>query len=245
MIELKNISIGFNEQSVLQNINLQIREQETLLIVGQSGSGKSVLVKIIDGLLPHDEGSVIIDGEDLQNSRGQSALLIRQKLAMLFQGSALLDSLNVYQNVALPLLEHTRLSESEIFQQVTDKLAMVGLSGIMKRFPSELSGGMKKRVALARAIITNPKYIIYDEPTTGLDPVIAGEIIELIKNLHQQQEVATIIVTHDLYCIERIGGRIVMLADTDIIFDGNLDEFKNAGDSRIRRFLYSTDRIEI
>ena len=242
MINLRNISINFGEHSVLENIDLDIKEQETLLIAGQSGSGKSVLVKIIDGLLQPSSGTVLIDGDDIHESKGQNELRIRQKLAMLFQSSALLDSLNVYQNIALPLLEHTKLDDSEIARLVDEKLAMVGLSGILKRLPSELSGGMQKRVALARAIITNPRYIIYDEPTTGLDPVIASEIIKLIKDLHKQQKMAAVIVTHDLYAIQKIGGRIVMLSDRDIIFDGNLKEFKNAEDSRIKRFIKATDR---
>jgi len=242
MIKLNNISINFGEHSVLENINLTIREHETLLIVGQSGSGKSVLVKIIDGLLQPASGTVHIDDDDIHKSKGQDELRIRQKLAMLFQSSALLDSLNVYQNIALPLLEHTNFSDTEIAALVDEKLAMVGLNGILKRLPSELSGGMQKRVALARAIITNPRYIIYDEPTTGLDPVIASEIVKLIKELHNQQKMATIIVTHDLYAIQKISGRIVMLADRNIIFDGNLKEFKNAEDSRIKRFIEATDR---
>lgn len=245
MIEIKNISKSFTEHLVLENINLNIKEKETVLIVGKSGSGKSVLMKIIDGLLYPDKGQVLIDGEDIQSSRGTAELRIRQKLAMLFQGSVLLDSLNVFQNVALPLVEHTSLSDDEITRLVKDKLQQVGLANILHKQPSELSGGMKKRVALARAVITNPKYLIYDEPTTGLDPVFASEIIELIGNLHQKQKMATIIVTHDLYCIERIAGRIVMLADSHIIFDGNLQEYKNAEDARIKRFLNATERKNI
>lgn len=242
MIELKCISKGFGDQDVLREINLKIMEEETLLIVGKSGCGKSVLVKTVDGLLQPDSGEVLIDGDDIHKAKGKKELEIRQRLAMLFQGSALLDSLNVYQNIALPLMEHTDLDEAVILNQVKEKLNLVGLENVLEKMPSELSGGMQKRVALARAIITNPKYIIYDEPTTGLDPVIASEIIELIRSLQETQRLASIIVTHDLYCIERIGGRIVMLSDHDIIFDGNLEKFKNAEDERIKEFLYSTGR---
>lgn len=242
MIELKCISKGFGDQDVLREINLKIMEEETLLIVGKSGCGKSVLVKTVDGLLQPDSGEVLIDGDDIHKAKGKKELEIRQRLAMLFQGSALLDSLNVYQNIALPLMEHTDLDEAVILNQVKEKLNLVGLENVLEKMPSELSGGMQKRVALARAIITNPKYIIYDEPTTGLDPVIASEIIELIRSLQKTQRLASIIVTHDLYCIERIGGRIVMLSDHDIIFDGNLEKFKNAEDERIKEFLYSTGR---
>ncbi|MCF7912931.1 MAG: ATP-binding cassette domain-containing protein [Candidatus Cloacimonetes bacterium] len=242
MISINDVSISFGEQSVLENVSFDIHDEEIIMVVGQSGCGKSVLMKIIAGLLPPDQGYVTINGKNLMQSSKDEAIQIRQKLAMLFQGSALLDSLNVYQNVALPLFEHTRLSDQEIEEQVKEKLAKVGLSDILLKMPSELSGGMRKRVAFARAIITSPRYIIYDEPTTGLDPVLASEITALISNLHSTQSTATVIVTHDLYCIEKISGRIVMLADKNIIFDGSYEKFKNASDKRIQRFLYSTER---
>ena len=242
MIQIKNVSISFDKQVVLENINFDINENETILVVGQSGCGKSILMKIIAGLLIPDSGKVIIDGNQLIESSKSDAIKIRQNLAMLFQGSALLDSMNVFQNVALPLFEHTKFSHQEIEKLVKEKLALVGLTDILHRMPAELSGGMKKRVAFARAIITNPKYIIYDEPTTGLDPVMASEIISLISKLHHTHSTATVIVTHDLYCIEKISGRIVMLADNNIIFDGSYDDYKNADDKRIQKFLYSTER---
>ncbi|MDP8219968.1 MAG: ATP-binding cassette domain-containing protein [Candidatus Stygibacter frigidus] len=242
MIQIKDVSISFGQQRVLENINFDINTNETILVVGQSGCGKSVLMKIIAGLLIPDRGSVIIECQQLTKSNHKDAIKIRQNLAMLFQGSALLDSMNVFQNVALPLFEHTKLSHQEIEKLVIEKLALVGLKDILHRMPAELSGGMKKRVAFARAIITNPQYIIYDEPTTGLDPVIASEIINLISKLHHTYSTTTVIVTHDLYCIEQIAGRIVMLADNNIIFDGSYDDYKNADDKRIKRFLYSTER---
>jgi len=242
LIQIKNVSISFDKQVVLENINFDINENETILVVGQSGCGKSILMKIIAGLLIPDSGKVIIDGNQLIESSKSDAIKIRQNLAMLFQGSALLDSMNVFQNVALPLFEHTKFSHQEIEKLVKEKLALVGLTDILHRMPAELSGGMKKRVAFARAIITNPKYIIYDEPTTGLDPVMASEIISLISKLHHTHSTATVIVTHDLYCIEKISGRIVMLADNNIIFDGSYDDYKNADDKRIQKFLYSTER---
>jgi len=242
LIQIKNVSISFDKQVVLENISFDINDKETILVVGQSGCGKSVLMKIIAGLLIPDSGKVIIDGKQLVESSKPDAIKIRQNLAMLFQGSALLDSMNVFQNVALPLFEHTKLSHQEIEKLVKEKLALVGLTDILHRMPAELSGGMKKRVAFARAIITNPQYIIYDEPTTGLDPVMASEIISLISKLHHTHSTATVIVTHDLYCIEKISGRIVMLADNNIIFDGNYNNYKNVQDKRIKKFLYSTER---
>ena len=242
MIQIKDVSISFDQQPVLENISFDINNNETILVVGQSGCGKSVLMKIIAGLLIPDRGSVIIEGRQLTKSNKKDAIKIRQNLAMLFQGSALLDSMNVFQNVSLPLFEHTKLTHQEIEKLVKEKLSLVGLTDILHRMPAELSGGMKKRVAFARAIITNPQYIIYDEPTTGLDPVIASEIINLISKLHHTHSTTTVIVTHDLYCIKQISGRIVMLADKNIIFDGSYDDYKNADDKRIKKFLYSTER---
>jgi len=242
LIQIKDVSISFDQQPVLENISFDINNNETILVVGQSGCGKSVLMKIIAGLLIPDRGSVIIEGRQLTKSNKKDAIKIRQNLAMLFQGSALLDSMNVFQNVSLPLFEHTKLTHQEIEKLVKEKLSLVGLTDILHRMPAELSGGMKKRVAFARAIITNPQYIIYDEPTTGLDPVIASEIINLISKLHHTHSTTTVIVTHDLYCIKQISGRIVMLADKNIIFDGSYDDYKNADDKRIKKFLYSTER---
>jgi len=242
LIQIKDVSISFDQQPVLENISFDINNNETILVVGQSGCGKSVLMKIIAGLLIPDRGSVIIEGRQLTKSNKKDAIKIRQNLAMLFQGSALLDSMNVFQNVSLPLFEHTKLTHQEIEKLVKEKLSLVGLTDILHRMPAELSGGMKKRVAFARAIITNPQYIIYDEPTTGLDPVIASEIINLINKLHHTHSTTTVIVTHDLYCIKQISGRIVMLADKNIIFDGSYDDYKNADDKRIKKFLYSTER---
>lgn len=242
MIEVKDICVSFGEQAVLRDISFEIEKRKTVLVVGQSGCGKSVLMKTICGLLEAEKGKVLIDGVDLSKCSRQQAIETRQKLTMLFQGSALLDSLNVYQNIALPLFEHTGMPAEEIEKQVRAKLELVGLGGILHKMPSELSGGMKKRVAFARAIITNPDYIIYDEPTTGLDPVLSSEIVKLITLLHKQQETATVIVTHDLYCLEKISGRVIMLSEQEIIFDGSYETFKNSSDERIRKFLYSTER---
>ena len=178
MIEIKNLTIKFNQKTVLESINLQIPDNQISIIIGQSGCGKSVLMKTIEALIKPYRGTVIFDGVDVFNQNSTGLKEIRQKIAMLFQGSALLDSLNVYQNIALPLHEHTKLSQQEITKEVEKTLQMVGLGRIFSKMPSELSGGMKKRVALARAIIRKPKYVIYDEPTTGLDPVIAHNMTE-------------------------------------------------------------------
>ena len=225
MIEIKNPSISFSDQEILKNINFTISENKITIIVGQSGTGKSVLMKCIEGLIEPDEGSIIIDEKNIYTLNKPELNETRKMMAMLFQGSALLDSLNVYQNVALPLIEHTELSEAEILEEVTDKLELVGLKDVLTKMPSELSGGMKKRVALARAIILKPKYIIYDEPTTGLDPIIANEISNLILKLQDQYNIASVIITHDMDCIRKIKGHIMMIHEKKIVFDGTYSDF--------------------
>ena len=237
MIEIKNLSISFGDQQILKNIDLTIPENQITIIVGQSGTGKSVLMKCIEGLIEPVEGSIIIDKKNIFDLNKYELNEIRKKMAMLFQGSALLDSLNVYQNIALPLIEHTDLSEDVILKEVTEKLELVGLKDVLTKMPSELSGGMKKRVALARAIILKPKYIIYDEPTTGLDPIIADEISNLILKLQKQYDIASIIITHDMDCIRKIKGHIAMIHDNKIVFDGTFDDFINDERKIIREFV--------
>jgi len=237
MIEIKNLSISFGDQEILNSIDLTIRENQITIIVGQSGTGKSVLMKCIEGLIEPDEGSIVIDEKNLFELNKLELNETRKKMAMLFQGSALLDSMNVYQNIALPLIEHTDLSEEAIMKEVTEKLELVGLKDVLTKMPSELSGGMKKRVALARAIILKPKYIIYDEPTTGLDPIIADEISNLILKLQKQYDIASIIITHDMDCIRKIKGSIAMIHDKKIVFDGTFDDFINDERKIIKEFV--------
>jgi len=237
MIEIKNLSISFGEQKILQNLDLTIKENQITIVVGQSGTGKSVLMKCIEGLIEPVKGSIIIDEIDLFTLNKQELNETRKKMAMLFQGSALLDSLNVYQNIALPLIEHTDLSEDAILKEVKEKLELVGLEDVLTKMPSELSGGMKKRVALARAIILKPKYIIYDEPTTGLDPIIAEEISTLILKLQKQYDIASIIITHDMNCIRKIKGNVAMIHDKKIVFDGTFNDFINDERKIIREFV--------
>ena len=237
MIEIKGLTISFDGKTVLENIDLDIRKNEITTIVGQSGCGKSVLMKIIEGLITPETGTVLVDENNIFSLSRRELNSTRRKLAMLFQGAALLDSLNVYQNVALPLIEHSKLSEDKILVLVTDKLKLLGLIDVLDKMPSELSGGMKKRVALARAIIMQPEYIIYDEPTTGLDPVIADEIVELILKLHNNFAVTSIIITHDLNCIHKIKGRIAMIHNKKIVFDGTYNDFINDTGIYIKKFI--------
>ena len=237
MIEIIGLTINFDGETVLENIDLDIRKNEITTIVGQSGCGKSVLMKTIEGLIIPETGTVLVDESNIFSLSRKELNSTRRKLAMLFQGAALLDSLNVYQNVALPLMEHSKLAEDKILALVTDKLKLLGLIDVLDKMPSELSGGMKKRVALARAIIMQPEYIIYDEPTTGLDPIIAAEIIELILKLHNNFSITSIIITHDLNCIRKIKGRIAMIHDKKIVFDGTYSDFINDNGVYIKKFL--------
>ena len=237
MIEIKNLTVAFGDKIILEKINMRISEGQTTIIVGESGSGKSVLAKTIFGLIQPLNGKIFIDNIDLFSLKNKELYEIRKKMAMLFQGSALLDSLNVFQNVALPLVEHTSLTKKEIIEKVKDTLAIVGLPNVLEKMPAELSGGMKKRVALARAVILEPKYIIYDEPTTGLDPNIAGEIINLMVNLQKKIKLTSIVITHDLNCIEKMAEKIVMIDRKNIIFDGNYSDFKDSEKDEIKRFL--------
>lgn len=237
MIDIQNISIGFGNQLVLENIDLKIPKNEITVIVGRSGCGKSVLMKTIEGLIVPRTGKILIDGTNVFALNKNELFNLRKKISMVFQASALLDSLNVFQNIALPLVEHSKLSDTEIEVRVLDKLSQLGLKGAEKKMPAELSGGMKKRVALARALILKPDYIIYDEPTTGLDPIIAEEIIELILKLQNTFNLTSIIITHDLNCVNNLKGHLVLLEDKEIIFDGNYSDVSNVNNDFMNKFL--------
>jgi len=236
MIEIKDLSISLFEKEILQDINITIKQGEICTLVGQSGSGKSVLMKTVEGLFTPQKGNIIIDNYDINKISRKQKNVVRRSLAMLFQGSALLDSLDVFQNVALPLVEHSNLNKVELIKKVNDCLELVDLKHTLNKMPSQLSGGMKKRVALARAIILKPDYIIYDEPTTGLDLVTANEIIELIMMLFREQKITPIIITHDFNCINKVKGRIIMLHDKRIIFDGSYEQFRNSDDKVVKKF---------
>lgn len=237
MIEIRDLTVGFGSQIVLDSISCFIEKQKTTLIVGESGAGKSVLAKTITGLLEPITGSIFLEGKDIFTLPKKEFWQHRKKMAMLFQNSALLDSYNVYQNVALPLLEHRHFSPTKMLEIVNEKLRLVGLSGILTKMPAELSGGMRKRVALARAVVLDPEYIIYDEPTTGLDPSTANGIIRLIIDLQATLNITSIIITHDLNCIEKTAEIVLMLHNKKIIFDGIWQHFKVSPEKEIQKFL--------
>lgn len=237
MIEIKNLSVAFDGAYVIRNFNLNIPVKRITVIAGRSGSGKTVLMKTVEGLIKPVAGSIMIDGVDIFAVKEDILNKIRKKMALLFQSSALFDSLNVFQNIAFPLIEHSEYSQQEIREMVDEKLSLVGLSGINDKMPSELSGGMQKRIALARAIILNPKYIIYDEPTTGLDPLIADEIIRLILQLNKKYQHTSIIITHDVHCISETADNIVIIDDGTIKFEGDYELLKQTKDPYCRQFV--------
>ena len=237
MIEIRNLRKSFHGITVLNEINLVIPDGISMVIVGCSGCGKTVLLKTIIGLIKPDEGSITIDGESLTQLRQKDLYRIRINFGMLFQGGALFDSMNVEENVGLALHEHTKLSESDIRKRVKDKLEVVGLIGVEKKMVSELSGGMKKRVGLARALIMNPKFILFDEPTTGLDPIMADNINQLILKTHRKLNITSIIVTHDILSALKVGDRIAMIYDGLIVFEGTTSEFKQSRRSVVKQFI--------
>jgi phospholipid/cholesterol/gamma-HCH transport system ATP-binding protein len=208
-----------------------------MVIIGGSGSGKSVLIKHIIGLLKPDRGSILVNGEEVTTMRERQLKELRKKFGMLFQAAALFDSLTVGENVAFALVEHTRLSRAEIADRVREKLTLVGLPGTEDLFPSELSGGMKKRVGLARALAIEPEVILYDEPTTGLDPIMADAINDLIVEMRERFAITSVAITHDMVSAYKIGHRLAMLYQGKIIFTGTPEECKNTTDPMVRQFI--------
>ncbi len=220
LIELRHIFKRFGWLEVLNDVSLEIEKGKCLVIIGASGSGKTVILKNIVGLLKPDRGEVWFSGQRIDNLPERTLMKVRQKFGFLFQQGALFDSDNVFQNVAFPLVEHTAKKPDEIAEIVKQKLRMVGLQDAANKMPAELSGGQRKRVALARAIALEPEVILYDEPTTGLDPIRADVINELILKLQNELHVTSIVVTHDMNSAFKVADRIVMLYDGKLIFDG-------------------------
>ena len=243
MIQIINISKSFNGHKVLDGVNLEAKEGATTVIIGSSGCGKTVLLKHIIGLIRPDEGEVIVDGLKVSSLYGAGLFKFRERIAIVFQGSALLDSLTVADNITLGLRENTKLSKSELSKIVDEKLALVKMEGTQNLMPSSLSGGMKKRVAIARALAMNPEYILYDEPTTGLDPITADKIDELICDLKKTLSITMMIVTHDLISAYRIADKIAMLAGGKIIFEGTESEVKHCKSEEVRKFVYGRGGI--
>ena len=241
MIEIVNLHKSFGNNNVLKGVNLTIEEGETNVIIGKSGSGKSVLLKHIVGLFFPDEGYVKVGGEIIDNNDPKKLYNIRRKFGYLFQGSALFDSMTVAENIALHITENeNNLTEVELNKKISKMLELVDLPGTERIKPAELSGGMKKRVGLARALITDPEYILYDEPTTGLDPIMSDSIDELIKHLADQLNVTSIVVTHDMFSVKNVANEIAMMHEGKIYFEGTPEQLINSDDKIITDFINRT-----
>ncbi|MBL7070790.1 MAG: ABC transporter ATP-binding protein [Candidatus Omnitrophica bacterium] len=236
MIEIINLCKSFEDHLVLDNLNLNIQKGETMVIIGRSGCGKSVMLKHIIGIMKPDSGQVFVDGLDMTRLNYKELNDSRMKFGMLFQGAALFDSLSIGENVGFALYEHTNLSRSQIGKRIKECLEHVGLSGIENLKPAELSGGMRKRVGLARAIAVNPEIIMYDEPTTGVDPIMGDAVNELIVELHDKLNITSIAVTHDMISAYKIADRIAMLYEGKIIEVGTPDEIKNTKNPIVKQF---------
>lgn len=237
MIEVRDLHKSFGNKPVLRGVSFSIADGETVAIIGESGCGKSVLIKHIVGLLHPDQGSVTLDGNVISSSSEDTVYSLRRNIGFLFQNSALFDSMNVYENIVLGLWEHGERDTDKLHTIAKEKLALVGLEGIEEVKPSELSGGMRKRVGLARALASEPKYMFYDEPTTGLDPVTSDQIDALIADLTNKLSVTSLIITHDLFTVENIAKRVIFLYQGKVYFDGTPNDLLNSTESVISKFV--------
>lgn len=245
MIEIKGLHKTFGEEKVLDGVDLQIDNGRTIVILGGSGVGKSVLLKHIIGLLRPDRGEIRIEGIDITRLEGKDLNEMRKKFGMLFQEAALFDSMTVGANVAFPLREHTKLKEKEIKEIVAQKLEQVGLQGSEEKMPAELSGGMKRRVGLARALSLDPEIVLVDEPTSGLDPVMAEAIEELIIETQRRLEETFVVITHDIHTAFHIGHKIAMLYDGRIVEEGSPEAFRRSSNPVVRAFLARGEEKEV
>jgi phospholipid/cholesterol/gamma-HCH transport system ATP-binding protein len=237
MIEVRDLKKSFGSHRVLDGVNFKIEKGESAVIIGASGGGKSILLKHLIGLLEPDAGEVLINGEPIAHKNERELLEVRRKFGMLFQSAALFDSMTVAENVSFVLRHQDKLSEKEIKQRVAEVLEMVNLSGTEEKKPAELSGGMRKRVGLARAIVYRPEIVLYDEPTTGLDPIVADSIDQLMLRVVEHLKVTSVVVTHDMRSARCVGQRILMLHEGKIYFTGTPDEIFASKDPIIHRFV--------
>jgi phospholipid/cholesterol/gamma-HCH transport system ATP-binding protein len=233
---------SFNDHAVLKGLDLSVDRGETLVVIGRSGCGKSVFLKHVIGLMRADSGQMIVDGNDLTELSAKQVSRLRLRFGMLFQGSALFDSMSVGENVGFSLIEHSRLSAREVRSRVDEALELVDLRGIQDLRPAELSGGMKKRVALARAICMRPEILLYDEPTTGLDPITAAAINELIISLHDKLKVTSIAVTHDMVSVYKIATRVAMMYEGRIVQVGSVGEIQRSKDPVVQQFITGSSK---
>jgi len=243
MIRVQNLHKSYDFNPVLSGVSLDIFPDEIFVVIGKSGVGKSVLLKTIIGLIKPDRGSIFVDNKEITRMNRKELFEIRKKFGMLFQSAALFDSMTVEENLSLALKEHTGLPSDEIRKRAAGKLELVGLEDILDKYPAELSGGMKKRVGLARALMMEPEYILFDEPTTGLDPVMARSIDKLIYETTKKARITSVIVTHDMITAVTIGTRIAMLEQGKIIFDGTPEKFLKCREKAVQEFINSIKNI--
>lgn len=234
---IRGLRKSFGSQVVLNGIDLTLERGKTVAVLGQSGTGKSVLLKLIIGLQKPDSGSIEIEGHDVTRISRDELNDLRKKIGFLFQNAALYDSLTVGQNVGFPLARHTQLSPEDRGKRVRELLSTVGMEEAVDKLPSEISGGMQKRVGLARALALDPEIVLFDEPTAGLDPITADEIDSLIAKLKSERQMTSIVVTHDIHAVRLFSDRVVMLKDGSIVMDGTFQEMKKNKDEFIARFL--------
>jgi len=238
IIEINNLQISFGKQEVLKDVSLRLFDGENLVVLGKSGSGKSVLIKCIVRLLNSQNGTINVYGENVTKLNSKGLDEMRKKIGFLFQSGALYDSMTVKQNLEFPLRRIRRdLTQKEIDEKIMDALENVGLSDSLNKMPSQLSGGMRKRISLARTIVVDPMILLYDEPTTGLDPVTSDEISALINHIQKKYKTSSIIISHDIECVRATADRILMLQDGVIYMEGNLKEFENSNDPLIKSFF--------
>ena len=237
IISIRDLHKRFGPQEVLKGVDLDVASCESLVILGRSGCGKSVLLKQITGLVAPDHGSIMFEGEDITKFSRRKLFEMRKHFGMLFQGAALFDSMTVGENVGLPLEKHGHKSDEEIREIVLEKLRLIGLTDVFDSYPSELSGGMKKRVGLARAIVMDPQVVLYDEPTTGLDPIMADVINTLIRDLQHELNITSVVVTHDINSAYRVADRLTMLHEGKIIYSGTVEETKETDNEIVRQFI--------
>ncbi len=244
MIQARNLHKSFGGDPVLDNVNLEIGTGEAVVIIGRSGGGKSVLLKHLIGLMQPDAGDVLVDGENLARMTERQLMGVRRKFGLVFQQAALFDSLTVEENISFVLRREGKMTPAEIAKRVAGALEMVELPGIEEKKPAELSGGMRKRVGLARAIIYHPQIVLYDEPTTGLDPVVSDSIDKLIMRVSNQLKVTSVVVTHDMRSARRVGSRIMLLHEGRIHASGTPDEIFSSPDPVVSRFTQGISDIK-
>jgi len=244
LIRVRGLRKAYGERQVLDGVDFELRRRECLVIVGRSGSGKSVTLRQLNGLEKPDAGSIIYDGTEISRLEEPQLYPIRRRIAMLFQSGALFDSMDVFDNIAFPLREHTDLDEPGIAEVVRRKLAMVQLHGIEDRFPSALSGGMRKRVALARSLALDPEVMLYDEPTTGLDPVTSAAIGRLIRRTEQNLGMSSVLVTHDVALARTVGHRLAFIDRGRFRFLGTWQEAEHRDDPKLGAFLTGTPEVD-